>query len=748
MNITTKNISTPSLFANSCLFAVVMLFGLNATPCQAAVETKQPSATENFSGSSIDSSNTIFTNTENFSSDKPSAIGLHVLGFNNIVTQNGNIFFTGNGAIAVRVDGVSNFIIIPQGTMIQSLGANGKGIFISYGRDHNLNVAGNIFATGNAVEFNGGSNAVTVKEFNLSGELIGNENAIFIGNKAFVQDININAGAKIFGDITSLSNKTTNFNINGDLNYSGKISGANSIKLYVNDSTLNFSGAADVVGVEVGSGAKLFGGSFNTRNFINHGTIGANSSETNLLINGNLISDGFLLKRSGGSKGYIVVNGNANIEGSTVTTDSLLPNETATVLVADSITGKIVNTTDNPVPISAMLNATGEIVDNTLTVTTHEADNLGKLNSQEAETFGAMKNMFDNLDSSKQEEMRNLYNLEVPEAKQTLTQISSNDSAQVMSVAQQSTAVDKMISNRVTQVFMPEYIDVNIHPMKFGDGSDDDVSVNVKVPTNQQNNFWLNYVKNWGNLRGGTDYHGSVIVGGYDRSISDKWRAGFFATYGTIGYSADSSRATVYDTRFGIYAGYHNRASDLYLYVNGGQLRNSLHRGIYSLGLSTNAKYKSHIVEIGGEYKYNLQPQRIWHVSPFINFQASHIKQNSYNENGAGIYNQHVDSNSNTYFAAQVGLDLKRYYRSGMLGFRFGVKHGFTGVDPDLQISYEGDGSHSYRLRQKRDKTHFVFSLRGENEFARGWFAGAETEFQLGEHDKDYTASVMLRRTW
>ena len=295
---------------------------------------------------------------------------------------------------------------------------------------------------------------------------------------------------------------------------------------------------------------------------------------------------------------------------------------------------------------------------------------------------------------------------------------------------------------------MPEYVDVNVRPLNFAEDDDVeiiDVPVRVKVP---ENNFWLNYIKNWGSLRGGTDYHGSVIIGGYDRPFCKHWRGGIFATYGTIGYSADSSRATVYDTRGGLYAGYHNRQSNVYLYMNGGQLRNSLHRGLSSLGLATNANYKSRIIEIGGEYKYDLQPRRTWHVSPFVNFQASHLRQNSYNERGAGIYNQHAEANSNTYFAAQAGLDFKRYYRTGMFGTRLGVKHGFTGADPDLTISYEGDASKSYRLRHKRDKTHFVFSLRGENEFASGWFLGGETELQISDNDRDVTASVMLRRMW
>ena len=83
-----------------------------------------------------------------------------------------------------------------------------------------------------------------------------------------------------------------------------------------------------------------------------------------------------------------------------------------------------------------------------------------------------------------------------------------------------------------------------------------------------------------------------------------------------------------------------------------------------------------------------------------------------------------------------------------MFGFRIGVKHGFTGADPDLTIRYEGDTSSSYRLRNERDKTHFIFSLRGENEFARGWSIGGETEFQISKNDRDVTASIMLRRIW
>ena len=634
------------------------------------------------------------------------------------------------------------------------------GIVISDERESIVNVSENISTPGNAVEFNAED---FVENFNLSSVLRGGDYAIYIGKDSFVRNINVNAGTQLEGDIFSAwsgaydPERVTNLNINTDLEYGGNIFGADNIKIHINDGTTKFSGAANVLSVDVGLGAKLFGGTFNLTEqledstagtFINHGTIGAGSADTNLVINGNLISDGVLQKVSGGSAGSIIVNGHANVEGSTVTTDSLLPNETATVLVANSISGNIKNPAGNPVQISGMLTATGEIVGNTLTVTTHAISSAETpppaLDKPQAEIFCAMNNMYDKLDGKEKNEMRKLYNLKPTEAGKALEQIGSPDGARIMSVAQQSSAVDRMISDRINKVFDQEHFNLAVHSMRFADG--DEFEGEVSKP--RENNFWLNYMKNWGTLRGGTDYHGSAIVGGYDRPFGENWRAGIFATYGTIGYGAEASRATVYDTRLGLYAGCHNRQSDIYFYINGGQLRNSLHRGISSLGLSTNANYKSRIIEIGGEYKYDLTPEKIWHVSPFVNFQASHLKQNSYKEKGAGIYNQHVESNSNTYFAAQAGLDLKRYYRTGMFGMRFGVKHGFTGADPDLTVSYEGDGSSSYRLRNKRDKTHFIFSVRGENEFADGWSLGGEAELQRGENDKDVTASVMLRRIW
>ena len=83
-----------------------------------------------------------------------------------------------------------------------------------------------------------------------------------------MRNINFNDGARLEGDIFSAwkMNGTfdpalvTNLNINSDLEYGGKIFGADNIKIHIKDGTLKFSGTANVLSVDVGLGAQLFGG--------------------------------------------------------------------------------------------------------------------------------------------------------------------------------------------------------------------------------------------------------------------------------------------------------------------------------------------------------------------------------------------------------------------------------------------------------------------------------------------------------
>jgi hypothetical protein len=180
------------------------------------------------------------------------------------------------------------------------------------------------------------------------------------------------------------------------------------MKINVNGN-LVYGGSADVVNVTVAKDAGLFGGTFTvndksdkiadgftddtTGKFYNHGTIGSANSDKTMTINGDLVSDGTLSGCAGGEKGNIVVNGNANVEGSTIAAVNILPEEKMTVLTANNITGELKNSADYT-PLSGMLSATGEISGNTISVTAKAENNLGGLTDEQAQTYNAVSNMY------------------------------------------------------------------------------------------------------------------------------------------------------------------------------------------------------------------------------------------------------------------------------------------------------------------------------------------------------------------
>ena len=769
-------------------------------------------------------------------------VGLHVFGSNNNITQRGNIWTNGYGAVGIRVDGLNNKVNVQQGTEIHSDGTQGVGVLVAYGKNHDVTIDGTVTANGNggnAVHFdfganpgasffeyrgsyiryfrtlsnmgqisrteNFGLNEVTTydqsQDYDMTDRINGDTNekmgsltvngrlesnggnAIYIAKNSFVDKININKGAELNGNITSLwkqfdtdsdavfdseqtvtyqeinvetddlktETKTTtveplyiqynggkypynryipdlvtqlNFNaLDGDIFYNGDINGFDNMKLNITSGTLYYGGAANVVNVNVLSGAKLFGGTYivndmtsrmaegfidwTTGKFFNHGTIGA------MTINGDLLSDGTLQGVNGSTAGNIIVNGSAYVEGSTATATNILPGESAQILTAtNGVTGNLRNA-KTPTPVSGMTSTTGAIVGNTIQTTAHAANNLGELNHTQAMSYDAATNMVTTLvGDTRREQLRPLYSADAATAKVMLEQMGSSMAPQMMSYAQQNSLVKRLITDRfATKDFS-------------GDA-------------------WIKFTKDWGKLHGGDKFHGEAISVGWDRNFSDKWRGGVFVSYD----ATSLERGEVKDTRGGIYGGLKSGADEAFVYVDGGQVRNKLSRSIDSLGLGATAKYHGTIVEIGGEYKHDLTPDKSYHLSPFVNLQASRLKQDGYHEHGAGIYNQRVRSKSNTYFAGQVGLEYRKVFDRGNIAARLGVLHAFSGAEPELSFSYEGGGN-TYRLRNKQDKTHLVMSLSGENEFATNWTLGGELYLQKGSHDRDLSASLFLRRVW
>ena len=515
--------------------------------------------------------------------------------------------------------------------------------------------------------------------------------------------------------------------------------------------TLSIDGsvAGDAYSIDSGAiaGRGTIGGALYNRNI----AVAGDSTASGNLTMQNLVSTGTLVSHvTTKDNSRFIVHNTADVTGSTVLLNNALPNESRTVVAAGTLTGNVVNTVDKPLATTGMLSTYGTATGNTLMATAVAANNLGAMDGRQEETYWAMNAMYKKLDANRREEMRTLYNLDATGAKKALSEISSADAPQIMSLVQQNSLVAQVISDRLSTAFATSDVEVPIPMSHFADDneSENKITIPMELPVSVDHNAWVKFTKHWGDMKSGANYHGQGVSGGYDKQISPNWRLGTFASYNAMSYGAESANGNIYDTRFGFYGGYHKEARDAYIYLDYGHQRNRLNRSV--LGNTAAAKYNSNLWELGGEYKYDLHAEdgKIWHISPYVGMQFSYLRQKGYGETGAGIFNHHTSAQHNIYFAMQTGVEFKRYLARGSYGMRLGVKHAFAGADPNMSFHYEGDATNRYTLQNSQDKTHFILALSGNTEFSPGWQLDGEVHLQKGSHDKDLSASVMLRREW
>jgi uncharacterized protein with beta-barrel porin domain len=305
-----------------------------------------------------------------------------------------------------------------------------------------------------------------------------------------------------------------------------------------------------------------------------------------------------------------------------------------------------------------------------------------------------------------------------------------------------------LLSSRLNEAFLPKPVKVKLPEASLDGGNGSALDVSLKLLEPAENDIWLKFGKNWGDLKDDADYHSSTTLLGWDKAVAPNWRAGVYAGYSKTAFTDSTAGNELKDTRIGLYAGYNKAGREGLVFLNYGWMRNKLHRGV--MGMTASADYHSRILELGGEYLYDLQAQKDvpWHVRPYVNVQLSRLWQNGYSETGADVFNQVVDSKHNDYFGAGAGVEFKRYLSGGNYAIRVGIRHAFAGAEPRLRYSYMGNQANSYDMRNVQDKTHFVLSIDGETELAKGWSLGGDAGFTRGSHDKDWFCSVTVKRMW
>lgn len=256
--------------------------------------------------------------------------------------------------------------------------------------------------------------------------------------------------------------------------------------------------------------------------------------------------------------------------------------------------------------------------------------------------------------------------------------------------------------------------------------------------------WWLRSFSEW------ESYYDDAVSGksrsvaaGMDMNTGKETRTGIYGMYNHTELNGGAAEALQQDWRIGAYMGKQHGAVQQYGYVNYGKLGN--HYNWDEMGIDD--KYRGQIVELGSEYKYDLHHDdgKTYHVSPYVNMQASRYMQKSYRQPAPPHGDFVVAAVNNNYLAGETGVELRRELQNGNYAVRLGYKRVLAGEEPkiayDIEIGgYSSGGSYSNPI----DKDYLHLTLGGTLKLTKNLSATAEGAWLEGEHDRELKADVKL----
>lgn len=769
------------------------------------------------------------------------AIGLHIYGSNNIITQKSNLLADGEESFGIRVDGINNKLTIDKDSKVTANGLNGRGINLAYGMDHELNIEGTVKALGEGgmalafdfgdnmlgnqmqyrgsyiqVEVDGDGDVSTLdmhseilgalaNNVNISGTVAGNEAAIYIAPNAYVKNINVKNGAVLEGDIISDWSPTgefpdimgedltiteghiclpdgddgmTRLNFAADeLSYAGDISSTSyvgtSIIMNVNSGTLNYEGTAKVDSVNVAEGAILQGGTYkldtyglhirediskdNSGKLINNGMLSAalpNGKNTVLYIEGNVQNDGgsMALIANGNYVGTIKIDGDLEGNASLAVNPNgkYLPGDTYDVTnLVTFADGSAVEFTESVPYETAMLKA--NYSEDYKEISFNAENNLNSDDASVNAAFDEMDKLAKAVSASEnqawQEKVGELYKSDSAKATKALKSIKGSEIANIPALMQQNNLVRSTLGMRLSQVNRAKSVKVNVPIKQMTSG--EALSKSVDITVKPEYDMWAKLSRNKGAINTASDYKNDAYSLGWDKQVNKDWRFGFFGSYAKGKFEAATITNHLQDYRLGVYGGYNKDAAEAIVYADYGWGKNKLHRNLNFMDLGTKSKYDSSILELGAEYKYDLQKAKAWHVAPYGAMQVNRYSQNSYEETGAEPFNQNVAKLNNTYAGLEAGVDLERRFENGSAyGMRMGYRRGLTGVEPKQNYHYAADPLHRYTNYGDGDKNKLVLGINGELQTAHNWTLSGEAGYERGKKGHGYSGEISLKYSW
>ena len=254
--------------------------------------------------------------------------------------------------------------------------------------------------------------------------------------------------------------------------------------------------------------------------------------------------------------------------------------------------------------------------------------------------------------------------------------------------------------------------------------------------------WWLRSFSEWENYADDAASSKSCSVAvGMDMNTGKETRTGIYGMYNHTELSGGGAEALQQDWRIGAYMGKQHGAVQQYGYVNYGRLGNHFNE------ISGDVKYHGQIVELGGEYKYDLHHAdgKIYHVSPYVNVQASRYMQKSYRQALPGVGDVVAAAINNNYLAGETGVELRRELQNGNYAVRLGYKRVLAGEGPELAYTMEYPGYVASTVYSNYiDKDYLHLTLGGTLKLSKSLSATAEGGWLEGRHDRELMADVKM----
>ena len=254
--------------------------------------------------------------------------------------------------------------------------------------------------------------------------------------------------------------------------------------------------------------------------------------------------------------------------------------------------------------------------------------------------------------------------------------------------------------------------------------------------------WWLRSFSEWENY-GDDAVSGKSrsVAAGMDMNTGKETRTGIYGMYNHTELSGGGAEALQQDWRIGAYMGKQHGAVQQYGYVNYGKLGNHFNVP------GEDDKYRGQIVELGGEYKYDLHHDdgKTYHVSPYVNMQASRYMQKSYRQPAPPYGDVQIAAINNNYLAGETGVELRRELQNGNYAVRLGYKRVLAGEGPELAFTMEYPGGVASQVYSNPiDKDYLHLTLSGTMKLTKNLSATAEGAWLEGEHDRELKADVKL----